>query len=220
MLLSFIISLRVKHASHRPDANEANSPVPAWSAWTLCFFFYHASPARLLYSYSSTEAVEMRVLWLQADPCGQSAASEAKPVRNNVSWKGRPVPFSPGGKPSVFHSDTHGRTEVRGVDASKSVCAFDLVFDTTAHECDVMLESKATAGSMGVLMTHNAVHWTRKCPLNQGGPLTVAEISHHRHDVTSRSTFWWRGASVLLAGAQMDSVLHMPRKSILLTKTF
>lgn len=94
-------------------------------------------------------------------PCGQSAASKAKPVRNNVLWKGSTIPFCPRGKPAVFHSDTHGWTEVRGMDASKSACASDLVVDTsamTAHERSVMLEGKATAGSMRVLMTHNAVH--------------------------------------------------------------
>lgn len=82
----------------------------------------------------------------------------------------------------MFHSDTHGWAEVRGMDASKSECASDLVVDTsatTAHERSVMLEGKATAGSSGVLMTHNAVHWTRMGLLNQEGPLTVADISHH-----------------------------------------
>lgn len=47
------------------------------------------------------------------------------------------------------------------MDASKSARASDLVVDTsamTAHERSVMLEGKATAGSMRVLMTHNAVH--------------------------------------------------------------
>lgn len=28
---------------------------------------------------------------------------------------------------------------------------------------------------------HNAVHWTRKCLLNQAGSLTVAKITHHCH---------------------------------------
>lgn len=61
----------------------------------------------------------------------------------------------------VFRSDTHGWTEVGGLDASKLVCASDLVVDTTAitaHEHSAMLEGEATAGSMGVLTTHNAVH--------------------------------------------------------------
>ena len=47
------------------------------------------------------------------------------------------------------------------MDASKSVCASDLVVNTTAmtaHEHSVMLEGKATSGLMGVLTTHNAVH--------------------------------------------------------------
>lgn len=94
-------------------------------------------------------------------PRVQSAASEVKPVRNNVLWKGSTVSFCPRGNPSMFHSDTHGWTEVSGMDASKSVCAADLVVNTTAmtaHEHSVMLESKATAGSMGVLTTHSAVH--------------------------------------------------------------
>lgn len=121
---------------------------------------------------------------MQVYPRGQSAASEAKPVRNNVLWKGSTIPVCPRGKPSVFHSDTHGWTEVRGMDAIKSACASDLVVNTTAmtaHERSVKLEGKATAGSMGVLTTHNAVHWTRMGLLNQGGPLTVADISHHFH---------------------------------------
>lgn len=65
-------------------------------------------------------------------PCGQSAASEAKLVKNNVLWKGSPIPLGPGGKPLVLHSDTHGWTEVRGMDACMLACAPDLVVDTTA----------------------------------------------------------------------------------------
>lgn len=70
------------------------------------------------------------------------------------------------------------------LEAGKLACASDLVVDTTAiiaHERAVTLGGKATAGSMGVLTTHNAVHWTRECLLNQGGPPVVAEISHYCH---------------------------------------
>lgn len=47
------------------------------------------------------------------------------------------------------------------MDASKSEWVSDLVVNTaavTAHERSVMLEGKDAAGSVGVLMTHNAVH--------------------------------------------------------------
>lgn len=47
------------------------------------------------------------------------------------------------------------------MDASESACASHLAVDTmavTARKRAAMLEGKATAGSMGVLMTHNAVH--------------------------------------------------------------
>lgn len=47
------------------------------------------------------------------------------------------------------------------MDVGKLVCASDLVVDTTAitaHEHSAMLEGEATAGSMGVLTTHHAVH--------------------------------------------------------------
>lgn len=105
---------------------------------------------------------QARIIEVQPYPCGQSAASEAKAVRNNVLWKGSPIPLGPRGKPLVFRSDTHGQTEVReGVDVGKLVCASDLVVDTTAitaHQHSAMLDGEATAGSMGVLTTHHAVH--------------------------------------------------------------
>lgn len=64
---------------------------------------------------------------------------------------------------------------------------------------DDAVRYKATAGSGGILMTHNAVHWARKCLLSQGGPLTVANVTHHCH------LAWPRGATVVVAWCIFDT---------------
>lgn len=121
-------------------------------------------------------------------------------IRDNVLGNGSSIQFQPRGNPFLFQLDTHGWTwKVKqfGVWTVWQVCfpvvPLTLLGYNSYYEPPPPPQPQE-ALSFGRCCkieehswhhrdpnNHNAVHWTRKCLLNQAGSLAVAKITHHCH---------------------------------------
>lgn len=146
--------------------------------------FQRASLTFLLFSYLVKLAREAKVV--SAGVPHVCNLLQAKSDLSEMMFFGRAAPFrfvQEENRPCSTQIHTNGRRWAGWMQASQCVRpTLSLLLLPWLHTSAlVMPEGKATAGSMEVLTTHNAVHWSRRGLLNRWGPLTLVDISQHFH---------------------------------------